>query len=60
MITSGTCPTVRVVSPESPGGFKIINESDLAPEHELWTDADPERVKAAVNDGAAKRDRHRQ
>lgn len=31
-----TCPTVRVVSPSSPGGYKIINESDLGPEHEVW------------------------
>lgn len=35
-----TCPTVRIVSPDSPGGFKIINESDLTAEHEVWTDGE--------------------
>lgn len=37
---SSTCPTVFVVSVESPGGFKIINASDLKPEHEIWSDED--------------------
>lgn len=31
-----TCPIVRVVSPESPGGYKVINESDLTPQDEIW------------------------
>ena len=37
MTNLNTVPTVRVVSPASPGGFKIINESDLTPEHEIWS-----------------------
>lgn len=32
------CPTVKVVSPDSPGGHVVINESDLRDEHELWQD----------------------
>lgn len=35
---SGPCPTVRVVSPEAPDGFKVINESDLTAEHEIWSE----------------------
>jgi len=32
-----TCPTVKVVSKDAPGGFVIINESDRKPHHEIWT-----------------------
>jgi hypothetical protein len=31
------CKTVRVVSPDAPGGFTVINETDYKEgEHELW------------------------
>jgi hypothetical protein len=43
-------PTVRVVSPESPDGFIVINESDLTPEHKLWEEPRP----AAEAEAAAK------
>lgn len=33
-----TVPTVKVVSPSAPGGFIVINESDLTAEHEIWTE----------------------
>lgn len=45
-----TCPTVRIVSPDSPGGFKIINESDLTADHEVWTDGEkPLGERASVS-----------
>lgn len=31
-------PTVRVVAPNSPGGYIVINLSDLTNDHELWED----------------------
>lgn len=54
-----TCRTVCVVSPESPGGYKVINETDVTSEHEIWTAEKAVSIETkTVNDGAAKRDRH--
>jgi hypothetical protein len=40
------CPTVKIVSPAAPHGWVVINESDRAAHHELWTGQ--ERVAAPV------------
>jgi hypothetical protein len=55
----GTCPTVCIVSPESPGGFKVINESDLTKDHEIWTDEKSAQLGGvdAVVDMSTKRGR---
>lgn len=37
-----TLPTVRVVSPVSPGGYIVINASDLRDDHEIWEDVERE------------------
>lgn len=38
---SDTCPTVRIVSAEAPGGFVVINEDDLNPKlHTLYVEDD--------------------
>lgn len=35
----GPCPTVSIANEDSPGGFKVINESDFDEEiHELYED----------------------
>jgi len=40
-----TCPTVRVVSEEAPGGFKVINQGDFRDgEHKLWSDSESRTV----------------
>lgn len=39
------CPTVKIVSPESPGGYIVINESDRAPHHELWNGKMSDKLK---------------
>lgn len=36
VIANDTCPVIRVVRPEAPGGFVIINEADLKPEDVLY------------------------
>lgn len=35
--------TVRIAAPDVPGGFIVINESDLLPEHEIYGEEKPKR-----------------
>jgi hypothetical protein len=41
---SDTLPTVKVVSPSAPGGFVIINVTDLTSDHEIFEAADAEKT----------------
>jgi hypothetical protein len=47
-MSSGSCPTVRVVSKDAPGGYVVINESDLSNEHELWEEPKAEAPPPAA------------
>ncbi len=44
-------PTVKIVSEVAPGGYMIINESDLTDEHELYSE--PTEPPAAGADAVA-------
>ncbi|WP_089177142.1 hypothetical protein [Bosea sp. AS-1] len=41
MSSGETCPTVRVKSPDAPGGFVIFNESDFVDGMELYEEPKP-------------------
>lgn len=49
-MSDGTCPTVKVVSSEAPGGHIVINESDFdAKIHKLWVAAEKTAEEIAAD-----------
>ncbi len=46
---SDTLPTVKVVSPSAPGGFVIINLSDLTSDHQIFDAAKDHKQDGKVS-----------
>jgi hypothetical protein len=52
-MVAGPCPTVRVVDDRAPGGFVVINQSDLTEDHVVWEE--PKVAKRKIEADEARR-----